>query len=475
MTRFSTSLALAFILLAGYCINSTIGSPNGINNQSKLGCSGGDCHGSSASPSTSVNIWTDSTEFHIGQTYVFHISVVNPSTLTKAGGCDISADNGAAISAMGSTSSDLKTLGSDLTHKAPKLKSGDSITWSFKYTPKKTGLSHIFAAGNAVNNNGRNDAGDLWNRDTFTTTVTIAPGPSIVLSANIRDTAMVGATVTSNVWVKNVGTAALTINHFALKSGSAWFIADSTSHSVAIGDSIDVKVSFAPTAKQTYNDTLFISSNDATTSTAKVALVGVGTSGVFSLDKTSVGLGAVALGSPKMLFATITNNGNAPLTISGTSLQSKSGAFSFVNASTFPVTLKPGAKVVDTFKYLAAAAGFDTATVTVDYVEATAPKQSTITLTAEASADLAVAPLSSTLELSVAPNPTSGTVALRSTDIGDARITVINEGGRAVRSYAQISLGNRTLDLSELPTGTYFLRIEPKEGAAILRRIVIQR
>jgi len=63
----------------------------------------------------------------------------------------------------------------ELTHNYPLSFEGDSAVWIFQYTaPTKLGVTHIYAAGNAVNLNDTADNGDLWNKTVYTLTVVSA-------------------------------------------------------------------------------------------------------------------------------------------------------------------------------------------------------------------------------------------------------------------------------------------------------------
>ncbi len=170
----------------GYSIHEAEGSSGGVVGLSKSGCS---CHGSKSS-ATVVSVYTDSTQILAGHTYVFSLSVANPSE--KGAGCDLSVDNGGVL-ALDGTNSGLQFYNGELTHVGPRTFSGDSSVWTFKYTaPKTNGVAHIYAAGNAVNLDGRADAADHWNTIVYDVNVVSPAGveepasaaPSISLYPN---------------------------------------------------------------------------------------------------------------------------------------------------------------------------------------------------------------------------------------------------------------------------------------------------
>jgi hypothetical protein len=186
--RKSILVALPLIVVGAYAVNEATGSSGGVVGDSRSGCSS--CHGT-LSVSTVVKISTSATQIVAGQTYVFEFSVANPNE--KAAGCDISVDNGAKLAVNGSNSGLWIPSGySELTHTSPRVFTGDSAVWTFKYTaPTKVGTAHIYAAGNAVNLDGAADAADHCNTTIYDVNVVsagVAPDPTttseLIISPN---------------------------------------------------------------------------------------------------------------------------------------------------------------------------------------------------------------------------------------------------------------------------------------------------
>jgi hypothetical protein len=142
------------------------------------GCS---CHNSE--PSANVNV------------LIVSPSVVRPNDTVNcflkisggphiAGGCDIAVGIGSLILSTADTS--LKRLMTapgiyELTHRYPKLPSGDTITFAFKYiAPNITGIDTIFANGNSVNHD-TTTSGDQWN---FAVNKLITVSNTVGISAN---------------------------------------------------------------------------------------------------------------------------------------------------------------------------------------------------------------------------------------------------------------------------------------------------
>jgi hypothetical protein len=133
-------------------------SSTGITGRSTIGCGGVGCHGAQ-STGTVLSIsgvpgagWTASTA------YTITISVTNTS---KAGaGFDLTVTAGT----LSGASSGAQASGSEAGHTTPKTFTSGTATWTVTWTAPATGTSVVFhLAGNAVNLNSTNDAGDVWN------------------------------------------------------------------------------------------------------------------------------------------------------------------------------------------------------------------------------------------------------------------------------------------------------------------------
>ncbi|MDP4199422.1 MAG: T9SS type A sorting domain-containing protein [Bacteroidota bacterium] len=465
-----------FLFLAAYSVNQVIATSSGVIGQSRIGCSGLGCHGA-VSSATIVKIWTDSSSIVVGQTYIFHFSVANPSE--RGGGCDISVDNGAKLATSGTG---LQLYSNELTHYSPRTFSGDSAVWTFKYTPTKTGTAHIYGAGNAVNLNGNADANDHSNITIFTLTVQAPAGPHAVLPTVLRDTVRVGDTVTNTVWLHNTGTAPLMINHYGLKFGAMYSLLDTSARTIAVGDSAPIRLEFHPQSRATYADSLRIYSNDALGVT-EMSLAGIGTAGKLQFDATLIQFWQVPLSAFSIQHGLIKNVGNGPLTIASITVASPSGAFKFVGlgeSRDFPTTLSSvglGNATADTFSFSPVSLSPDTAIVTFHFFETAIARDTTIMLIGSGKPQAAVAvPTTPIAELLISPNPSNGECVVRTTaDLGESAIEVLDFAGHSVFSESIHLNGAVPLDLSVLPNGAYIVRIRSTTGAVSVRRIVIER
>lgn len=148
-------------------------SDNGIYNG---GNNCGGCHGG-ASTSTTVLLDGVPSNYQIGQTYSFTVTVINPGK-TQAG-FNVKATGGTFNAGTGSKTNTAK---SEITHTAPKVISGGNASFSFSWTaPTTTAVSSVTfsVAGNAVNGDGNanTDGSDQWN--TITSSVTLGAPASV--------------------------------------------------------------------------------------------------------------------------------------------------------------------------------------------------------------------------------------------------------------------------------------------------------
>jgi Secretion system C-terminal sorting domain len=129
-----------------------------------LGCW---CHGTSPTVSVSVNIIGPDT-LAPGATGNYELTI-SGGPLVRAG-TDIAASSGT----LKPVSSDLHLLSGDLTHSSPKAPSNGMVTFQFKYTaPSSAGTQTLYANGNSVNGDGKDNSQDKWN---------FAPNKTVVIT-----------------------------------------------------------------------------------------------------------------------------------------------------------------------------------------------------------------------------------------------------------------------------------------------------
>ena len=191
------------ILGAGLFLLALSSFSGGIPGQSAGGCT---CHAAAPSSATIIDITGRPAGGYVnGQTYNLSLTVTNGAQV--AAGFDMTVDNGTlATSGTGTV-----LLGTqEIIHTSPKMMVGGTSTWAFTWTAPASGnaTATFTISGNAVNLNGGNDIGDIWN----TTNITIAAASSgaqapTVTLGTITGITSSGATVNGTVNAHNATTA----------------------------------------------------------------------------------------------------------------------------------------------------------------------------------------------------------------------------------------------------------------------------
>lgn len=123
------------------------------------------CHGLDPNDSISVII-SGPSSVQANDTAIYTLSIANGPAVS--GGCDISTSLGnvypSALDTILKREEPFSGAGFELTHKEPKLFSGDTVKFTFKYIAPSTPnvVDTIFANGNSTNNDIGSD-GDSWN------------------------------------------------------------------------------------------------------------------------------------------------------------------------------------------------------------------------------------------------------------------------------------------------------------------------
>jgi hypothetical protein len=340
-------LLIGVILFASDYAVSHSGGMTGVTDRpgDNPGCT---CHCANPSGATSVSVTTGSSlTVQAGSSITFTISVSN-SNESKAG-CDVSVWRGSLTPG----NDGLQSSGSQLTHSAPKAL---AASWTFTYTaPSTAGGDTIYAAGNAVNNDGGNGGGncsDNWNLaskvviNVISPTRTLSVAPSSISFGNKR----VGGTFTDNTLTLTAGgdQTNVTINSTSLVTGARFSTSSSSgsngSRNVTTGGSETETITFTPNAKGAFTDSLIISSNanSPTAADARKAIFisGTGIQAAFS-GQTSIPFGNVKKGQTKQIPYSFNNSGDDTLFITGSSIATGSGTFSIVSNPS-PTTIPPG-------------------------------------------------------------------------------------------------------------------------------------
>lgn len=152
-------------------------------NDNPIGCV---CHGFDPNDTVSVKI-TGPATVRANDTAIFLLNIANGPAV--AGGCDISTSLGnvypSALDTILRRAEAFTGSGFELTHKEPKMFTGDTLKFYFKYVAPSTPnvVDTLFANGNSVNHDTTSD-NDKWNyADNFLITVL----PPVGISENISD------------------------------------------------------------------------------------------------------------------------------------------------------------------------------------------------------------------------------------------------------------------------------------------------
>lgn len=273
------------------------------------GGSGCSCHASNPSTATTVTISTSASTFYTGQTYDFTVTVNHSSQ--AAAGVNVDTDGGSLTAGSG-----LSLSGGELKHSSKK--SGLPATWSFQWTaPNTTGTYHIYATGNAVNDNNSN-SGDFWNHaSTYNITVTAPPEKKIALGRTSINfgSIRVGRTKQDTTYIHSTGQANLTITSTAMKYGTHFSRTPTgTNRTINAGQSELNTITFSPTAKGTFVDTFIVNSNATNTADQRkvVVVTGTATQGAYT-GNTLVAFGNVKINTTKRMSYVFQNTGDDSL------------------------------------------------------------------------------------------------------------------------------------------------------------------
>ncbi|MBS1902260.1 MAG: choice-of-anchor D domain-containing protein [Bacteroidetes bacterium] len=335
------SMFVTVLVIAAQYATSHSGGMTGQTNKSGDG-QGCTCHCANSNSNTTVTISTNATSFEAGQTYSFTISVSNGNEVK--GGCDIAVQSGT----LAAGADGLQLSGTQLTHTSPKTL---PATWSFTYTaPSTAGTDTIFAAGNAVNNDGGNGGGnctDQWNfASKFVINVT-APQRTLVLSRNsiAFGSRRVGGSYTDTMRISSTGNATVAISSQSMKTANPITNSVTGSANLSAGSSETQTITFAPTSRGSFTDTLVVASdannnNLASPTRQTVTVTGTGVQAIFNGANT-VNFGSVRVGATKSLTYSIANTGDDTLFLTAPSITgSNAGAFSITSQPT--LTIPPG-------------------------------------------------------------------------------------------------------------------------------------
>jgi len=161
------ALAVAALLVSPLAAFANSASALGF---ARSGCTGNGCHALTASPTTRVCIEGlpgDGT-YAPGTTYTLNVFVDGVSVPTSSGWATAWVDGRVAGFAFEASSGEVAaadaTVSAFETHATHDAELGNHRNhWTVEWTAPSSGNVTLWLSGNAVNNSGASDAGDLWN------------------------------------------------------------------------------------------------------------------------------------------------------------------------------------------------------------------------------------------------------------------------------------------------------------------------
>ncbi|MDX1532478.1 MAG: choice-of-anchor D domain-containing protein, partial [Rhodothermales bacterium] len=260
----------------------------------------------------------------------------------------------------------------------------------------------------------------------------------------------VGESDTQTLTVSNAGDADLTVSDVAITGAeAASFTFDGpTSFVLGPGEMQDFDVTFSPTSASAKSATLTVESDADNDTSLDVALSGNGEPApapAVATDPTSLGFGSITVGSSNAKTLTVSNAGDADLTVSDVTIGgADAGAFSLAGGTPTSFTLAPGGSQDLSVVFSPSSAGDKSATLTI---ESDASNDASFDVPLSGEGTEAPDPL-------IAVDPEDGqfgTVAVGASKT--QAITVTNTGG-ADLTVSDVAIGGEDADVFSLAGGS---------------------
>jgi len=198
------------------------------------------------------------------------------------------------------------------------------------------------------------------------------PVIAVSLTALSFGDVQVGQSKTMTFTVGNTGNVTLTVNSIAVTGRDAGqFTAAPDSLTVTAGQSQTVKVTFVPASAESKSATLVMAHN-AAGNRSSVSLSGVGTQPVIAVSPADTAFGDVRVGQSKSLTFSVSNTGNAALTVSAIVRAGVDSAQFTVNPTSFTVDSGSAAQKV-TVAFAPTSAGSKSASLSIAHNAAKSP------------------------------------------------------------------------------------------------------
>jgi hypothetical protein len=277
---------------------------------------------------------------------------------------------------------------------------------------------------------------------------------SIAPTSNAFSSVNVGSSSSAQTFtVTNTGNISLSIGTIAISGTNASEFTKQSdncdSATVTPGGTCTLQVTFSPTSQGSKSATLSIPSNDPD-GTTNVALTGTGLANEVNVSPTSLAFGNVVIGQTRNLDITVTNQGNADLTISSVDLAGS--GFSLIQTIANNTVISGGGNATITARLTSSAETSYTGAVTINSNDTDEP---TVTVTLSGAGVT-----TPTAHITIAP---SGTISFGNNDIDETSDNTTNT--ITVTSDGSLDLTIGTVALSD--TTNYTKTADTCSGATV--------
>ena len=236
----------------------------------------------------------------------------------------------------------------------------------------------------------------------------------------------VGSNNTLALTITNSGSATVDISQATISGAAFGVVGGNPSSTIPAGQSATVQVQFAPQSAGTASGTFTIVS-DATDSTMAVSLSGTGLQPAFSLSPSALAFNNITVGQSSSQYVTLTNTGNADLTVSSANV---SGTGFAISGFTAPETLTAGQNVTFSVQFTPASTTGVTGTVVFADNAPGAPQGLVLTGSAVAAdGTLSATPGSVNFSNVVVASNSPQTITLKNSGAGTVTINQVSTSG----------------------------------------------
>ena len=292
-----------------------------------------------------------------------------------------------------------------------------------------------------------------------------------------------GQSATQHIWLHNTGDAAITVTSLTMTGSSAYsHSAVTTPAAIASGDSIAVAVTFAPTTLGSQSGMLNAVLPDQ--SLVQLALAGTGiangSGGRLSWSLSSLDFSDVDTGKSVTLHVSLHNTSGASISVSSFTVTGSS-AYTH-SAITTPAAVAPGDSMSVDVTFAPTTLGSQGAMLNAILADESLVQLALSgTGVAPQSSVAAIRAASTDFGIMLSPNPTKNiaTIYLHSTQSTIVEALIFDAFGREVTRIAPPALSKEAsqVDLvtSELPSGSYFVRVTGSNGEVAEGKLMIER